>query len=79
MPYYLSYMEFNILFEIVYNFYKKFIGIYNLAYLVESHEIPNQLTRYYSAIIHFRYSLNGDVLNIKRAKRLNRSPGPRYT
>jgi hypothetical protein len=78
-PYYLSYIEFNVLFKIVYNFYKKFLGIYNLVYLIESYEIPNQLTRYYSANVYFRHSLNGDVLDIKRAKRLNRSPSPRYT
>jgi hypothetical protein len=40
-PYYLSYIKFDILFKIVYNFYKKFLGIYNLVYLVESYEIPN--------------------------------------
>jgi hypothetical protein len=79
VPYYSSYIEFNILFKIVYNFYKKFLGIYNLVYLIESHEIPNQLTRYYNTIIHFRHSLNRDILNIKRAKRLNKSPGLRYT
>jgi hypothetical protein len=78
-PYYLSYIEFNILFEIVYNFYKKFLGICNSVYLIESHEISNQLTRYYSTNVHFRHSLDRDVLNIKRAKRLNKSPSPRYT
>jgi hypothetical protein len=41
MPYYLSYIEFNILFEIVYNFYKKFPDIYNLIYFIESYKIPN--------------------------------------
>lgn len=40
-PYYLSYIEFNILFKIVYNFYKKFLGIYNLVYLIESYKILN--------------------------------------
>ena len=78
-PYHLSHMEFDVLFKIVCNFYKKFLGICNLAYLAKSYEIPNQLIRYCSANVHFRHSLDGDVLNIKRAKRLNRSPGPRYT
>jgi hypothetical protein len=78
-PYYSSYIEFNVLFKIVYNFYKKFPGIYNSVYLIESYKIPNQLTRYYSANIYFRHSLNRDVLDIKRAKRLNKSPGPYYT
>jgi hypothetical protein len=40
-PYYLNYIEFNILFKIVYNFYKKFLGICNLTYLIKSHEILN--------------------------------------
>jgi hypothetical protein len=78
-PYRSSHMEFDVLFEIVCNFYKKFPGICNSAYLAESHEIPNQLTGYRSAIVHFRHSLDGDVLDIERAERLNGSPGPRYT
>jgi hypothetical protein len=78
-PYHSSHMEFDVLFEIVYNFYKKFLGICNSTYLVKSHEIPNQLTGYCSANVHYKYSLDGDVLDIKRAKRLNGSPGPRYT
>ena len=79
MPYYLSYIKFNILFKIVYNFYKKFASICNLAYLIKSYKIPNQLTKYCNAIIYFKYSLNKNVLDIKRAKRLNKSPGPCYT
>jgi predicted choloylglycine hydrolase len=79
VAYRLSYIEFNILFKIVYNFYKKFASICNLAYLAKSYKIPNQLTKYCNAIIHFKHSLDKDVLNIKRAKRLNKSPGPRYT
>jgi len=78
-PYHSSHMEFDILFEIVCNFYKKFPGICNSVYLAESHKIPNQLTGYYSANIHFRHSINGDVLDIERDERLNGSPGPRYT
>jgi hypothetical protein len=78
-PYYSSHMEFNVLFEIVYHFYKKFPGICSLAYLTESHEILNQLTGYYSANVHFRHSPDGDILDIQRAKRLNGSPAPRYT
>jgi hypothetical protein len=78
-PYHSSHMEFDVLFEIVCNFYKKFPGICNSAYLAESHEIPNQLTGYCSANVHFRHSLDGDVLDIERAERLNGSPGPRYT
>jgi hypothetical protein len=78
-PYHSSHMEFNILFKIVCNFYKKFPGICNSTYLIEFHEIPNQLTRYCNASVHFRHSLDGDILNIKRAERLNGSPGPRYT
>jgi hypothetical protein len=78
-PYYLSYMEFNILFEIVYNFYKKFLGICNLAYLIKSYKILNQLIKYYNASVYFKYSFNKDVLDIKRAKRLNGSPSLRYT
>jgi hypothetical protein len=40
-PYYLSYIEFDILFKIVCNFYKKFLGIYNLIYLAKSYKISN--------------------------------------
>jgi hypothetical protein len=78
-PYYLNYIKFNILFKIVYNFYKKFLSICNLAYLIKFYKILNQLIKYYSANVHFKHSLNGDVLDIKRAKRLNGSPSPYYT
>jgi hypothetical protein len=41
VPYYLSYIKFNILFKIVYNFYKKFLSICNLIYLIKSYKISN--------------------------------------
>jgi hypothetical protein len=78
-PYHSNHMEFDVLFEIVCNFYKKFPGIFNSAYLAESHEIPDQLTGHCSANVHFRHSPDGDVLDIERAERLNGSAGPRYT
>jgi hypothetical protein len=78
-PYHLSHIEFDILFKIVCNFYKKFLSIYNLAYLIKSYKILNQLIKYYNANVHFKHSFNRDVLNIKRAERLNGSPGPCYT
>jgi hypothetical protein len=78
-PYYSNPIEFDVLFKIVCNFYKKFLGIFNLAYLAESHENLNQLTRHCRANVYFRHSPNRDVFDIKRAKRLNKSAGPCYT
>jgi hypothetical protein len=72
-------MEFDVLFEIVCNFYKKFPVICNLAYLAESHEISSQLTRHCSANVHFSHSPDGDVLDIQRAEGLSGSAAPRYT
>jgi hypothetical protein len=72
-------MEFDVLFKIVCNFYKKFLGIFNSVYLAESHKNLDQLTRYCRANVYFKHSPDGDVLDIKRAERLNRSAGPCYT
>ncbi|KAF8862721.1 hypothetical protein BDZ45DRAFT_739034 [Acephala macrosclerotiorum] len=72
-PYHSNHIEFDILFEIVCTFYKKFPGICNSAYLAECHEVPNQLTG------HLRHSPDGDVFDIERAERLSGSAAPRYT